>query len=158
MVEGSKEAPCWVPSGPPQGVCAHSIFYWESSQRQKQEGQPCIPREGKVPTVRNGEEKCECYRIRIMETVIRASIFLWQSKREVSLLWLADKVTESSCSLMFALYTWSKLEKGNHLKDINYGTGTEMNLLSGSVCVPPLQDIIGWVFCLLLTLKVRPII
>lgn len=75
-----EEAPCWVSSRPLQGVCANSIFYWESSQRQEQEGQPCIPRESKVPTVRNGEEKCEFYRIRIRETVISASTFPLQSE------------------------------------------------------------------------------
>ena len=36
-VEGTMEAPCWVPSHPPQGVCANSIFsYWESSQSQSE--------------------------------------------------------------------------------------------------------------------------
>ena len=139
-----EEAPCWVSSHPPQGVCANSIFYWESSQRQEQEGQPCIPRESKVPTVRNGEEKCEFYRIRIRETVISASTFPLQSKREVSLLWWTDKATASSCSLMLALYTWSRLEKGYHLKDINYGTGDAMDSLSGYVCVPPLQDLTSY--------------
>lgn len=144
VVEGTKEAPCWVPSHPPQGVCANSIFsYWESSQRQKQEGQHCIPRESKIPTVRNGGEKCKFYRIRITETMIRASIFPLQSEKEVSLLWLADKVTTSNCSLMFTPHMWSKIEKRNHLKALSHGAepnaGTTMVLLRGSICVTLLQ-------------------
>lgn len=77
------------------------------------EGQHWVPGENKVTTVRNGEEKYEFYRIRITETMITVSIFPLQSKGEVSLLWLVDKVTGSS---LFVPDTWRKMEKGNHLK------------------------------------------